>query len=167
MATLADGSINVICIDPPYLYLKGQKLERPFNEQLFFSECKRLLTKDGFIVMFGRGTSFYRWNMILDGLGFEFKEEIVWNKIRNSIPAAPLSRVHELVSIHSKSGESINRVYIPYLEQKAFDFDAIKMDIDRIKSSINTKELEAIQKKLFKEDQKKKKSCAKITCPNW
>lgn len=62
MATLPDESIDVICIDPPYLYLKKQKLERPFDEQKFFAECKRLLTKKGFIVMFGRGTSFYRWN---------------------------------------------------------------------------------------------------------
>ncbi|MDY3440255.1 hypothetical protein PG621_07840 [Riemerella anatipestifer] len=60
MATMPDESIDVICIDPPYLYLKNQKLERPFDEQKFFSECKRLLTKNGFIVMFGRGVSFYR-----------------------------------------------------------------------------------------------------------
>lgn len=45
MATLADESIDVICIDPPYLYLKNQKLERPFDEPKFFAECKRLLTK--------------------------------------------------------------------------------------------------------------------------
>lgn len=63
MATLPDESIDVICIDPPYLYLKKQKLERPFDEQRFFAECKRLLTKKGFIVMFGRGTSFYRWKI--------------------------------------------------------------------------------------------------------
>ena len=45
MANLADESIDVICIDPPYLYLKNQKLERPFDETKFFTECKRLLTK--------------------------------------------------------------------------------------------------------------------------
>ena len=32
MATLTDESIDVICIDPPYLYLKNQKLELPFDE---------------------------------------------------------------------------------------------------------------------------------------
>ena len=86
MKRLPNESIDVICIDPPYLYLKNQKLERPFDEQKFFSECKRLLTKNGFIVMFGRGISFYRWNGILDSLGFVFKEEIIWNKRRITSP---------------------------------------------------------------------------------
>lgn len=45
MATLPDESIDIICIDPPYLYLKNQKLERAFDEPKFFSECYRLLTK--------------------------------------------------------------------------------------------------------------------------
>ena len=62
MAKMEDESVDVILTDPPYLYLKNQKLERPFDEQLFFSECKRVLAKNGFIVMFGRGPSFYRWN---------------------------------------------------------------------------------------------------------
>ncbi len=30
MAKMPDESIDVICIDPPYLYLKNQKLERVF-----------------------------------------------------------------------------------------------------------------------------------------
>jgi DNA (cytosine-5-)-methyltransferase len=102
MATLPDETIDVICIDPPYLYLKNQKLERPFDEQRFFTECKRLLTKKGFIVMFGRGTSFYRWNTILDGLGFVFKEEVIWNKSYVSSPLMPISRIHETVSILTK-----------------------------------------------------------------
>lgn len=62
---LADESVDVIHIDPPYLYLKNQKLERPFDENLFFSHCHRILKKDGFIIMFGRGTSFYRWNTFI------------------------------------------------------------------------------------------------------
>ena len=102
MATLADESIDVICIDPPYLYLKNQKLERPFDEPKFFAECKRLLTKKGFIVMFGRGTSFYRWNTILDGLGFVFKEEIIWNKGFSTVPTLPIQRFHETIAIYTK-----------------------------------------------------------------
>ena len=102
MAKMEDESVDVILTDPPYLYLKNQKLERPFDEQLFFSECKRVLTKDGFIVMFGRGTSFYRWNTILDDLGFNFKEEIIWNKGYCTSPLMPINRVHETVSIHCK-----------------------------------------------------------------
>ena len=127
MATLPDESIDVICIDPPYLYLKKQKLERPFDEQKFFAECKRLLTKKGFIVMFGRGTSFYRWNTILDGLGFVFKEEVIWNKSYVSSPLMPMSRVHETISILTKKEGGINKVKVPYLEMKRHDIDSIEI----------------------------------------
>lgn len=73
---IPNESVDVILTDPPYLYLK-HKLDRPFDEQVFFNEAKRVLKKDGFIVLFGRGTSFYRWNTILADMGFQFKEEIV------------------------------------------------------------------------------------------
>ena len=145
MATLPDESIDVICIDPPYLYLKKQKLERPFDEQKFFAECKRLLTKKGFIVMFGRGTSFYRWNTILDGLGFVFKEEVIWNKSYVSSPLMPMSRIHETISILTKKEGGINKVKVPYLEMKGHDIDSIVTDIKRMKSALkNTKSLNAV-----------------------
>ena len=145
MATLTDESIDVICIDPPYLYLKNQKLERPFDEPKFFAECKRLLTKKGFIVMFGRGTSFYRWNTILDGLGFIFKEEVIWDKSYVSSPLMPMSRIHETVSILTKKEGVINKVKIPYLEMKGNDIDSIVTDIKRMKSALkNTKSLNAV-----------------------
>ena len=145
MATLPNESIDVICIDPPYLYLKNQKLERPFDEQSFFTECKRLLTKKGFIVMFGRGTSFYRWNTVLDGLGFVFKEEVIWNKSYVSSPLMPISRIHETVSILTKKEGNINKVKVPYLEMKGHDIDSIVTDIKRMKSALkNTKSLNAV-----------------------
>ena len=145
MATLADESIDVICIDPPYLYLKNQKLERPFDEPKFFAECKRLLTKKGFIVMFGRGTSFYRWNTILDDLGFLFKEEVIWDKSYVSSPLMPISRIHETISILTKKEGGINKVKVPYLEMKGHDIDSIVTDIKRMKSALkNTKSLNAV-----------------------
>jgi len=145
MATLPDESIDVVCIDPPYLYLKNQKLERTFDEHKFFAECKRLLTKKGFIVMFGRGTSFYRWNTILDGLGFVFKEEVIWDKSYVSSPLMPMSRIHETVSILTKKEGVINKVKIPYLEMKGHDIDSIVTDIKRMKSALkNTKSLNAV-----------------------
>lgn len=145
MATLPNESIDVICIDPPYLYLKNQKLERPFDEQRFFTECKRLLTKKGFIVMFGCGTSFYRWNTILDGLGFVFKEEVIWNKSYVSSPLMPISRIHETVSILTKKEGGINKVKVPYLEMKKHDIDSIVTDIKRLKTTFkNTKSLNAV-----------------------
>lgn len=146
MQTLSDESIDVICIDPPYLYLKGQKLERPFNEQKFFEECKRLLTKNGFIVMFGRGVSFYRWNTILADLGFTFKEEIIWNKSHCTSPLMALSRVHETVSIFTKGKGTINKVKVPYLEMKSHDLDSVIGDVKRMRSILkNPKSLQAVQ----------------------
>ena len=136
MATLPDESIDVICIDPPYLYLKNQKLERPFDEPKFFAECKRLLTKKGFIVLFGRGTSFYRWNTILDGLGFVFKEEVIWDKRRITSPALPLGRRHESISVYTKREGQINDVLVPYEEHKFFDVDKIVNDISRVESTL-------------------------------
>lgn len=134
MKTLADESVDVILTDPPYLYLKNQKLEREFDEQLFFSECKRVLTKNGFIVLFGRGTSFYRWNTILDDLAFVFKEEIVWNKSHGTSPLMPISRIHETISIFTKEKGTINKVKVPYLEMKGHDIDSIIQDIKRMRS---------------------------------
>ena len=148
MATLPDESIDVICIDPPYLYLKNQKLERPFDEQKFFAECKRLLTKKGFIVMFGRGTSFYRWNTILDGLGFVFKEEVIWDKRRSTTPTLAVGRKHETISIFTKKG-TLNRCKIPYIEKKKHNIDSLVSDIKAIKSAIkNSGKLDNILKYL-------------------
>ena len=145
MAKMEDESVDVILTDPPYLYLKNQKLERPFDEQLFFSECKRVLTKDGFIVMFGRGTSFYRWNTILDDLGFNFKEEIIWNKSYSTSPLMALSRIHETVSIFTKGKGTINRVKVPYMEMKSHDLESVIGDVKRMRQILkNTKSLDAV-----------------------
>lgn len=145
MSELQDESVDIILTDPPYLYLKNQKLEREFDEQLFFSECKRVLTKNGFIILFGRGTSFYRWNTILDELGFTFKEEIIWNKSHCTSPLMNLSRVHETISIFTKGKGTINKVKVPYLEMKSHDLDSVIGDVKRMKSILkNTKSLDAV-----------------------
>ena len=145
MATLPDESIDLVCIDPPYLYLKNQKLERPFDEQKFFAECKRLLTKKGFIVMFGRGTSFYRWNTILDGLGFVFKEEVIWDKLYTSSPLLPLSRIHENIVLFTKKKGVINKRKIPYIEMRRYDINSIIEDVKKLKTTFkNTKSLNSV-----------------------
>lgn len=145
LKSLPDSSIKCILTDPPYLYLKNQKLDRPFDEQTFFTECKRVLTDDGFIVLFGRGTSFYRWNTILSDLNFTFKEEIVWDKSYCSSPLMAMSRVHETISVHTKGNGVINKVKVPYLEMKKHDIPSIIQDIKRMRSVFkNTKSLDAV-----------------------
>lgn len=144
MQKLPSESIDCILTDPPYKYLKNQKLEVDFNEQIFFAEAKRVLKKNGFIILFGRGTSFYRWNTILDNLGFTFKEEIIWDKSQNTGPNLPISRIHETISISTKKGQIKKRLF-PYTEIKT-NRESIATDIKRISSAIkNIKELETIQ----------------------
>lgn len=147
LSKLKDESIDVICTDPPWLYLKNQVLEREFDEDLFFSECKRVLKEGGFIILFGRGTSFYRWNMKLADLGFNFKEEVIWNKRMTSSPILPLSRVHETISIHCKGKGKIIKNKIPYVKMKQYDLDSIIVDINRIKRALNNEKiLESLKK---------------------
>lgn len=142
---IPDGFLDVILEDPPYMYLKNQKLDRPFDELAHFTECHRMLREGGFIVIFGRGESFYRWNTILADLGFTFKEEIIWDKSYCTSPLMAISRVHETVSIWSKGKAAINKVKVPYLEMKGHDIDAIITDIKRIRVVLkNTKALDAV-----------------------
>ena len=146
MKRIPDASVDVILTDPPYLYLKNQKLDRPFDEDVFFSEVNRVLKKGGFIIMFGRGTSFYRWNTRLADLGFVFKEEIIWNKGYCTSPLMPISRVHETVSIHCKGKGKILKNKVPYLEAKKYDIDSVCQDINRMRTILhNPKSLKAVQ----------------------
>ena len=136
---IADESVDIICIDPPYLYLKNQKLEREFDEFKFFEQCKRVLTKNGFIILFGRGTSFYRWNTILADLGFVFKEEVVWDKRLISSPVTPIGRRHETIAIFSKEKGKINDCRIDFIEKHTHDPEKIKRVIDRISTTFGNR----------------------------
>jgi site-specific DNA-methyltransferase (adenine-specific) len=127
-----------IFTDPPYLYIKTHDFDKEFDEALLFENAKRILPDNGFIALFGRGTSFYRWNTRLAELGFIFKEEIVWDKRYTTAPCIALSRVHETISIHTKKTGKIRRSKVPYVEQKHFDLESIVNDIKRINSAINS-----------------------------
>lgn len=145
MRTMPSGSVDAVVTDPPYLYLVGHKLDRKFNEKIFFDECKRILKKQSMIVLFGRGTSFYRWNTRLHRLGFSFKEEIVWDKSYSTSPLLAINRVHETISIHSIGGKKINKVKIPYTEAKGHDIGSIIEDVRRIKRVLkDTKILDSV-----------------------
>lgn len=132
-----DNSVDVVCMDPPYLYLKNQKLDVPFDAEKLFNHVKRILKPSGFVVMFGRGESFYRWNTKLSNLGFTFKEEIIWNKNRRSSPALNLSRVHETISIHTIGSGKIRKTKIKYDESRLYEPDKIITDLKRIASTLN------------------------------
>lgn len=132
MKDIPNKSVNAIVTDPPYLYL-DHRLDRPFDEDAVFGEWDRVLKDDGFIVLFGRGESFYRWNTKLIDLGFKFKEEVIWDKRRISSPMTPLSRVHETISLLSKTGK-VNTVKLPYVEQRKYDAERVFGDLARLRS---------------------------------
>lgn len=145
MCELPDNSVDCILTDPPYKYLENQKLEVDFDEQVFFTQAKRVLKDSGFIILFGRGTSFYRWNMMLADMGFKFKEEIIWSKSYGTSPLMNISRVHETISIHTKKNGKIHKVKVPYVEMKKHDIGSIVTDIKRLKSGLkNTRSFDAV-----------------------
>jgi len=134
--TIGEVQADCILTDPPYLYIKTHDFDKEFDEQLLFEQAKRMLPDSGFIALFGRGTSFYRWNTRLADLGFVFKEEVVWDKRKTSGIAKTISRVHETVSIHTKKTGVLNAAKIPYAEQKQFNFESIEGDIRRISNAL-------------------------------
>lgn len=115
--------VGAIITDPPYLYL-NHKLDRQFNEREFFELASKITDK---IVFFGRGDSFYKWNLLCAEFGFEFKEEIIWDKRRVSNPTNPLKRIHETISVRMKKGNRINRV-----KEEKYKRDYKKGDIQKL-----------------------------------
>ena len=115
MKSIPDNSIDAIITDPPYLFLK-HKLDKKFDEQLFFEETFRIIKPSGFLVYFGRGISFHRWNVICDLIGFNWKEEVIWEKVLNSSPFLNINRIHETISMFSKGNSKLNKVYIDKIE---------------------------------------------------
>jgi len=150
---IPDNSIDIILTDPPYKYLKNQKLEVDFDETVFFNHVKRILKKEGFIVMFGRGTSFYRWNTMLADLGFQFKEEIVWDKLLITSAVTTIGRKHETVSIHTIDGK-INKVKVPFFEIFKYEPKKIKRTIERLQTVFGNRESFDLLKTYFEQGKK-------------
>ena len=139
MKQLKDASIDAIITDPPYQYLntkeKDCEFDKPYNEEAYIAEVKRCLKDTGFICMFGRGIAFYRQGVLLAEAGFKFKEEIVWNKRKNSSPILPLGRRHENCFIFAKTKKgTINKCRVPFVEY--VDHLPLKDTIEKIKNII-------------------------------
>lgn len=131
--------VDCIITDPPYLYL-NHKLDRKFNEELFFELAGKITNK---ILFFGRGDSFYKWNLLAKEQGFQFKEEIIWNKRHTTSPFSKIGRVHETISVRVKAGCDFNLVRIDPL-RKSFnedDFAVLLNDLKRIFSSVKNSDI--------------------------
>jgi site-specific DNA-methyltransferase (adenine-specific) len=138
LPTLADGFVDLVCIDPPYLYL-NHKLDTPFDYKKVFSEFYRILKPDGFLVYFGRGVPLAQWTVFCNELGFKFKEELVWNKTHNSNPMGTVMRIHELIMVFSKGEAKLNKVYIDKIDYDLLiNPKAIANDLKRIVSKLKS-----------------------------
>lgn len=147
MEELESESINAIATDPPYLYLK-HKLDIPFDEHRVFGEWKRLLKNNSIIAFFGRGDSFFRWNLILEKLGFKFRETAIWEKENASNFLGNFHRIHEDIAFRSLGNTNLRKEYIDYLE---YNIDKNRLDRIRdiwraLRSALNGKDKEAIIK---------------------
>ena len=147
-------TVDAVITDPPYQYLNTKKknchFDMAYNEEAYIEEVKRCLKDTGFIVMFGRGVSFYRQGVLLDKAGFKFKEEIIWNKRKQSSPVLPLGRQHENCFIFAKTKKGIIRkTRVPIIEYlKGLD---IKDAIARIKNHIRMINKEIKKPEIFKD----------------
>ncbi|MFM6221672.1 MAG: DNA-methyltransferase, partial [Dolichospermum sp.] len=115
LMNIPDGSIDAVITDPPYKYL-DHKLESDWDEKAFFTHCFRVLKKEGMLCFFGAKESYFRWNVVAMDLGFNFKEQIIWDKVRTSNPMCNLLRCHENISIFTKGKGTIRKVRIDKLE---------------------------------------------------
>lgn len=136
MKQLPNNYYDVLLVDPPYEYL-NHKLDKKFNEQAVLQEWNRIVKDTGFIIMFGRGMSFYRWNVLLSNFDWNFKEEVIWDKLKNTSPVLPLMRVHETVSILTKEGH-INKTTVPYTHAHITP-ETINGNINSLKAGLKQK----------------------------
>lgn len=107
---------------------------------MFFELAGKITNK---LVFFGRGDSFYKWNLLAKEQGFQFKEEIIWNKKQTTSPFHKLARAHETISVRMKDGYIINKVKIDAL-RKYFnkdDFYALINDLKRVLSSVKNSDI--------------------------
>jgi site-specific DNA-methyltransferase (adenine-specific) len=136
LKNIPDGSIDAVITDPPYKYLK-HKLETDWDEKIFFTEVLRTLKKDSFLIFFGRGESWFRWNYLCQELGLKFKEEIIWDKVRTSNPLCQMPRSHENIAIYVNGSRGLNKVRIDKIDYDLISNPrAIVNDFRRILSTI-------------------------------
>lgn len=136
--------VDLILTDPPYLYL-DHKLDKKFNQELFFDLSYKILNKNSMMAFFGRGKSFYYWNVLADKVGLDFKEKVIWDKNQGTSPTLSLQRIHETIAVYQKGHKPINKVYIDYGDYNIEAEKTILNDLKRLTSSIkNCKTIEEL-----------------------
>ena len=154
LTQIENESVDAVITDPPYQYLnrrlKNCHFDKPYNEDAYIAEIKRILKDTGFIIMFGRGVPFYRQGVLLDNAGFKFKEEVIWDKRKISNFTLALGRQHENCFIFAKTKKGIIRkTHIPYIEyMKGL---SIEDAVAKIKNCIRKIDNEIKKPEIFKD----------------
>ena len=117
--TFENDFFDSVIIDPPYEYDAGAMegklknvIDIHFNRRLVFEILTKKTKENASFVIFGRGMNLYKDAVILEELGWKFKEEIVWHKMRNSQPYMRIHRTHELALVFMKGSRAINEVWM-------------------------------------------------------
>lgn len=98
----------------------------------------------------------YKDAVILEELGWIFKEEIVWNKMRNSQPYMKIHRTHELALVFMKGDKKINEVWIrDYYENvpnNTWYFNKLKTDYKNIIDAIMERGIDKVLSLVHEKD---------------
>lgn len=101
MATLPDGSVDMVLTDPPY----GMGIEawdKPIDVDRFVPEVYRVLKDNCAIAFFHQMPYMVQWLSVFQKSSFRYKEHISWVKRIMTNPASPLTRGHESIFIYAK-----------------------------------------------------------------
>ena len=116
LATIPDGSVDFVCIDPPYGVLKGHKIETKIDIPSLTSEVNRILKKDGFYAFFGQEPTIKEFE-IPAYQKFNYKQEIIWCK-RDAPLSIRINKVHEKIMIFCKGSSDFFNYRAPYADIK-------------------------------------------------
>lgn len=109
MASLPDGSIDLLIADPPY-GITGQPWDIPIDPESFWRECRRVVKKNGAILVFGTGK--FGIEMAHSNLQ-DFRYDIIWKKSQKTgalnASRQPL-RAHETIYVFYRKQPDYNKI---------------------------------------------------------
>ena len=131
--SLPAKSIDAIITDPPYNILK-HKLDKEVDYKEYSKEFNRVLKDDAVIVMFGLGALYFKWVAYLLELGFNYRYEIIWDKVFKNGFLFAINKQHEDIVILTKGDYKINKIKLN-LEDVVYDNKKYLADIRALLSA--------------------------------
>lgn len=114
LASMDDGTIDAILIDPPYGAIKPHKIETEIDWQRYYALAFQKLKKESFLCVFGLMPHIVEHFNSAINAGFRFRQDIVWVKRAVTSPYLPIVRQKELIYIFSKGYPKYRKTTGPY-----------------------------------------------------